>query len=411
MGRIPKQKGCSGRSESVKAGSSSEKMTMAVKPGQRRGSGKLGLEKRYADLKVELEDIERKKDDVAKEMALIKPEFERAKHSKATQRKSARLPQSQAAKLKGAPVIYQEVGGSLTVQGTLCYGLRCSGFGVDRQERVQLETNMKRFKAFYGVSATTAVPFLSDLQRDNNDISIKDCLMTMNWLYLYDSYEVLSGRWGYKEGTIGTKVIEHAKKMQRLKPKKIKFEFGDRSGSFWASLDGVKFVTNEFGLTPSTTNYNFKSNTAGVGYLFGLAIEEPRIVCVDGPYNASRSDICIFRGSKNSKEKKEHWNENALYFKVPEGKKVVGDGGFAGEPSKITTKSRQHPKEMRDWISRVLARQETLHTRLKSFNIVGHRFRHGNSTEKRYELHKMALDAVSVIIQYDYENGHPPFDV
>lgn len=27
------------------------------------------------------------------------------------------------------------------------------------------------------------------------------------------------------------------------------------------------------------------------------------------------------------------------------------------------------------------------------------------------KLHKMAVEAVVVMIQYDYENGHPPFDV
>ena len=90
---------------------------------------------------------------------------------------------------------------------------------------------------------------------------------------------------------------------------------------------------------------------------------------------------------------------------------MVADGGYAGEPSKIVTKSRQHPKEMREWIGQVLARQETLHTRLKNFNILGQRFRHGKSTSHKMELHKMAVEAVCVIIQYDYENGHPPFDV
>lgn len=77
---------------------------------------------------------------------------------------------------------------------------------------------------------------------------------------------------------------------------------------------------------------------------------------------------------------------------------------------KIATNSREYPKEMREWIGKLLARQETLHTRLKSFNILGHRFRHGVSTQNKMNLHKMAVEAVAVIVQFDYEHGHPPFD-
>ena len=44
-------------------------------------------------------------------------------------------------------------------------------------------------------------------------------------------------------------------------------------------------------------------------------------------------------------------------------------------------------------------------------NILGGRFRHGISVEHRMELHRMAVDVIVGVIQYDYENGHPPFDV
>lgn len=47
----------------------------------------------------------------------------------------------------------------------------------------------------------------------------------------------------------------------------------------------------------------------------------------------------------------------------------------------------------------------------RSFNILGQRFHHGKSTSQRMRLHKMAVEAVAGIIQFDYENGHPPFDI
>ena len=62
-------------------------------------------------------------------------------------------------------------------------------------------------------------------------------------------------------------------------------------------------------------------------------------------------------------------------------------------------------KEVRDFKRRALARQETLFKRFKEFGILRQRFRHG------FELHKIVLDAVAVIVQFDMENGRPLFEV
>ena len=55
--------------------------------------------------------------------------------------------------------------------------------------------------------------------------------------------------------------------------------------------------------------------------------------------------------------------------------------------------------------------KETFHWRLKSFNVLGHRFHHGMNTQDRMELHKTAVKLVASVVQYVYKNGHPPFDV
>ena len=130
---------------------------------------------------------------------------------------------------------------------------------------------------------------------------------------------------------------------------------------------------------------------------------------VNGPFVCSTSDITIFRGGPPDKSK-DKWDKSALYSRLPDGKKAVGDGGYAGEPTKLITKSKLYPKEMRDWIGVALARQESNHTRLKFFNILGHVFRHGKSTKERKEMHKMAVHAVTTMVQYDYDHGHPPFE-
>ena len=62
-------------------------------------------------------------------------------------------------------------------------------------------------------------------------------------------------------------------------------------------------------------------------------------------------------------------------------------------------------------MARAKNRQETFRWRLKSFGILGQRFCHGKTTSDRMRLHKMAVELVAGIVQYDYENGHPPFEI
>lgn len=140
-------------------------------------------------------------------------------------------------------------------------------------------------------------------------------------------------------------------------------------------------------------------------YEFCLAVREARIVWISGPHVPSRHDINVFRGgeSKNPKD----WDTNALYFQLGAGELCVGDSGYVGEPDKIVVEKDEHPPHLKCFLSRAKNRQETFHSRLKSFNILGHRFRHND----KLRLHQMAVHAVAVIIQYDYKNGHPPFDV
>ncbi|KAL7528013.1 hypothetical protein ACHAXR_002230 [Thalassiosira sp. AJA248-18] len=250
----------------------------------------------------------------------------------------------------------------LTDVDVLSAGLSYSGFDVKRQKIVCLDQNRKRFKSFFGAPPTTLVPMMQDLKSNTPTIIYKHCLMALNWLYSYDTREVLSGRWGRCVNDIGRLVIQYAKMIQKLKDKKIRFEFNPE-GEYLASYDCVNLLVQEFRLDPSTKYFDHKSHSSG---LFMLALEEPRIV------HAS--------------------------------KMVLADG-------KITTKSPEHPKEMREWIAKALARKEKMHALLENFNILGHRFRHGTSTKNKMELHKMAVEAVCVIIQYGYENGHPPFDL
>ena len=141
-----------------------------------------------------------------------------------------------------------------------------------------------------------------------------------------------------------------------------------------------------------------------------MSLKYPNQIWVNGPVPPSVADISMFRGGKEDENEDER-DQSALYFVMPAGKRAIADDGYKGEPTKILITRNEQPRDMKIWIGRVKARQEVLHTRLKSFNILDHRFRHGTSTEDRMDLHQMAVEVVCIVIQYDYENGNPPFEV
>ena len=145
-------------------------------------------------------------------------------------------------------------------------------------------------------------------------------------------------------------------------------------------------------------------------YEHGLSLTKPKQVWLRGPKPAATDDITFFRGGKKD-QNKEDWDKSALYAQIPDNKRAIADNGYKGEPDKILITKDEHSSSMKKFIGRVKARQETLHTRLKSFQILQLRFRHGNTTKRRLELHRMAVESVCIIIQYDWENGCPPMDV
>ena len=101
----------------------------------------------------------------------------------------------------------------------------------------------------------------------------------------------------------------------------------------------VHFETHEFRTDPSSKWYSHKHNRAGVSYEVVIDVCANRSIWIAGPYPASTHDITIFCGgtqiSQIKHNNKSYWDQNALYFKIPEGIKLIGDSGYRGEPSKI----------------------------------------------------------------------------
>ena len=138
------------------------------------------------------------------------------------------------------PNIYQEKS-IMTAPDVLAMGLQLVGFDAARQGRVIEKTNIERFKAFFGVPPTTVAPLFVDIKGGEASVEYKYCFMSLNWLYLYDTYPVLAGRFQHHENFIGEKVIEYTKKIQKLCQKTIHFTFNSDS-PYLFTLDTVNFL-------------------------------------------------------------------------------------------------------------------------------------------------------------------------
>lgn len=127
---------------------------------------------------------------------------------------------------------------------------------------------------------------------------------------------------------------------------------------------------------------------------------------LQGPIPAgAQGDRAMFCGGK-LEEPRESWDKSSLYNRLPKGKKVIADGAYSLIPEKATITLNKHSRRVKKFINRAKARQESYHWRLKSYQVLGGRFRHGRSTNDKLAMHKMCTEAVCVIVQYDLKY-HP----
>ena len=285
---------------------------------------------------------------------------------------------------------------STTVADVMFYGLHYAGFDSTRQQRNNSTRRIGWFKSFYGVEPTTVSPFFQDLKNEYPDVNLKIALMTLQWFYLYPTYPVLSGQWKWCEEFIGSNVVDYGFKMASVGRKKIVFELRD-SVQIGRTVDCSTFMIFEMRLDPSSKWFDYKTHSCCLKYEFCLAIYEDRVVWINGPFPPSIHDVTVFRGG-NADESEDAWDHNSLYFKLGGDEQCIADSGYAGEPKCVLTKE-EHSNEFKEFSSRAKNRQETFHWRLKAFNILGGRFRHGKNTLHRMKLHKMAVEAVAGIVQ------------
>lgn len=282
----------------------------------------------------------------------------------------------------------------------LALGLELVGFKRSRQQKTCEKTNYSRFRASFSCGPKACSKMFRDIQTTNiadariNEPDSHFFLVAVNWLATYKKETEMAGFFDTDEKTLRKHIRRYVTAFQALKAKKIRWhDFTQQDEIFILSVDGVHFRIREQRKDPNSNWYSEKSNGPGLAYEVCIAIHKNRVVWINGPFRASVHDKTMFR-------------RHGLADKIPDGKKVIADRGYTGEPvHKLSIRCEHDSKELRRFKRRVRARHENFNARLKSFNILSECFRHG------LDRHKSVFEAVCVICQYDMENGHPLFDV
>ena len=249
---------------------------------------------------------------------------------------------------------------------------------------------------------------LKDLRMKYPDVNYRDSMMAMNWLKSYETFQSMESSWDRCREHIGARVKDYVEKIASLKILKIKFGEFEDDEVIILTVDGVNFITEEFRMDPHGKWFDHKSKSSGLKYEFAISLRKPALIWINGPFPASKHDLTVFRGG-NKETKRDDWDHNALYWKMPEGTKAIGDSGYAGQDDKMIIYRQEHSAEFKKFLGRVKNWQETLHSRLKSFNVLKNRFCHGQGTASKMSFHKICVEAVCVLVHYSFENGHPIF--
>ena len=286
--------------------------------------------------------------------------------------------------------------------------LRYSNCEIDR---VCDRTNYERFAAHYGFSPATVAAVIND----NPQIDQKNLFMTLSWFKIYDTEHRMNSRWKIHPETIRDILENICKQLAKRKADKIVFTDFEAWQVFLASLDCVHTKVQEFGTDPSSKWYSHKHNGPGLTYLLAVDTVKDRIVWAEGPFPAATHDVTIFRGG-TVKGGKENWRKSSLYHQIPDGKRLVGDSGFVGEPTKISTTLGGHSGETKELFARFKSRGETLFRAYKALEITGgssfrHKGKRGGGAKGKMAFHGLVFDAITVVMQYSLETDGPLFDI
>lgn len=283
-----------------------------------------------------------------------------------------------------------------------------------KRYRVRRSTQLERFASYYGSRNIEAYcQTYLDLQvtdidearmepMDDPDKNLTRFMWAINFLSNYQTSNKIVGDFGVCVTTGKTWIWIFIEKIHGLYAAKILWrEVWNPTMDpnlpqvvFIISYDGVHFAIEERQTEKYSKDksfYSHKFKTAGLTYEIACNLHEDEIVWSNGPFPAGTSDETIFK------------MEGGLEEQIPDGKLGIADHGY--RRCKKTSCSRSlDSEEVQEFKARAKARQESLHIRLKRYDILKQVFRHS------IEKHEIAFGACLVLVQYQLENGSPLFD-
>jgi DDE superfamily endonuclease len=325
----------------------------------------------------------------------------------------------------------------VTADFMLMQGLLMVGFDHHRIQKVLRNTNIIRFRSFYGSDPIVYARIWNDLHDGTNEAAfihtstatLRHFFMSLFFLKCYPSATQMAAIFRVCEKTARKWCWYFLSKIQALKHTKVtkhnniaitlctiifsilyslsqitwptQWTQGHPDFCqadlpvFLLTVDGVHCRIEEPQHPTKSKDpsyYSHKFRTAGVDYELGLSVFNNKLVWINGPMKASRHDVTVFRRA-------------GLRAMIPDGHRVIGDSGYAGEPTVVSTPNAHDPVMLRRFKSRARARHEAFNGRIKNFKCLDERFRHS------LKYHKGAFEATCVIVQYQIENGSPLFDV
>ena len=158
------------------------------------------------------------------------------------------------------------------------------------------------------------------------------------------------------------------------------------------TVDGVHFRTREVRKEPSSSWYSHKHKGPGVTYELGISIWESKLVWINGPFMAGKNDIGMFK------------SDGGLEERIPASKRALGDSAYKSS-TRTSVKDTLDSNELKKFKNRALARHETFNGRIKCFSVLENRWRHCLAK------HKIVVEVVCILVQYDMDNGFPLFEV
>jgi DDE superfamily endonuclease len=275
----------------------------------------------------------------------------------------------------------------------------------DMQCRRQISTNVRVFKVNYGKHPLHLARVWRDMQiygimpkvEAYTPKNFVGFLATMNFLRCYDEADRIAPRFGLCLDDLRHLCWSFIDRLVALKAVKIvcPTTWPTKLG---ASCDGTQVPTNEPRdpvMRRNPKNYAYKNNVAGLNYQIVLSLWTNKIWYANAGDPGSTHDMTAIRAE--------------FIDMVPEGCRVIADDGYTGRSERekriFSVRNTLDDKEVKDFKANAKARQEQLNKRLKDYDCLRKKFRHG------VDKHRKCFAAVLVLVQYAIEdtsvNGEP----